>query len=452
MVIASGSATQALIPDDTIVALATAPGRGAVALIRMSGRDALTLAQRHIHPWPRAARRATLAAISDGDEVLDRALVTIFTAPHSFTGEDTIEIATHGGSVVPALVMAALVRNGARPAEPGEFTRRAVLNGKLDLVQAEAVGDLVDATSNAMRRAALAQLDGGLSRRIDALRDRVIELEALVAYDIDFPEEDDGPIPRGRVEHATDELLVALDALLATAPTGELVRNGALVVIAGAPNAGKSSLFNALLGRARAIVTDVPGTTRDAIEATLDVGGWPVRLVDTAGLRDTTDTIERIGIEVSERYLAAADLVLACGDTDESVATTAEAIAQRVPAPVLRVRTKSDLARTATEGVSTVTGAGVPELVDRIAAAVETRYGSISLDAPILTRERQRHAVATARDEVAAFRDAWATDAVPATVAAVHLRAAAGALTEVTGAIDIEDVLDRLFRSFCVGK
>jgi len=444
----------AIAGADPIVALATPNGRGAIAVVRLSGAGSIDLAARHVSPWPLAPREATLCAIrDDAGELLDRALVTVFPAPRSFTGDDTVEIATHGGALVPAMVMGALVRSGARVAEPGEFTRRAVLNGKLDLVQAEAIGDLIDAGTNAMRRAALVQLDGGLSRRIEALREQIIGLDALIAYDIDFPEEDDGPVPRERVRAATAAVLDALDTLLATAHAGEIVREGALVVIAGAPNAGKSSLFNALLGSARAIVTEIPGTTRDAIEATIDTGAWPVRLVDTAGLHETTDTVERIGIEVSTRYLAAADVVLACGETDADVAATVNAIAALTAAPVLRVRTKSDLAPSSEPlAVSALSGAGLGALLRAIDGVVGTSEGSLTLDAPILTRERQRSAVRAARDEVTAFRNAWERDDVPPTVAAVHLGTAADALAELMGAIDVEDVLDHLFRTFCVGK
>ncbi len=442
-----------LAGDDTIVALATPAGRGAVALVRMSGDRAYEIGRRHLEPWPKGARRATLCVVRDASgAVLDHALATVFAGPHSFTGEDVVEIATHGGVVVPTLVTAALVASGAREARPGEFTRRAVLNGKLDILQAEAIGDLIDAGSRAMQRTAMAQLDGGLSRRIHELREWVIGLEALIAYDIDFPEEDDGPVPRARVEEAMWELIASLDNLLATAPAGELVRAGALVVIAGAPNAGKSSLFNALLGSARAIVTEVPGTTRDAIEAVLDTQPWPLRLVDTAGLRATNDMVERVGIEVSGRYLDAADVVLACGDTDAAVAEAVRTVARLTTAETIGVRTKADL--TSSElptSVSAITGAGLQQLIQNISNTISARYSEIPMEAPVLTRERQRYAVKIARDEVAAFSNAW-EEGVPATVAAVHLRVATSALGDVMGAVDVEDVLDRLFRTFCVGK
>jgi tRNA modification GTPase len=338
------------------------------------------------------------------------------------------------------------------------------------------VGDLVDARSPAMRRAALAQLDGGLSRRVAALRDAVLEVEALVAYDIDFPEEDEGPLPRARATAAADALLASLDALLATAPAGELVREGAVVVVAGAPNAGKSSLFNALVGEARAIVTDVPGTTRDAIEAVVDGGGFPLRLVDTAGLRETSDVVERIGVEVSERYLGRAHAVLACGDDERSLAAAVARVRSLTEAPVVAVRTKVDLLeRVGGRGsglgtalfqgptpdlrpavhVSAETGQGLRELLDAIGGALTERYGApvpSDDDAPLVTRERHRRALAEARAEVAGFRAAWAEGALPAPVAAVHLRAAAHALEELIGVVGTEEVLGRVFASFCVGK
>lgn len=442
--------------EGTIAAVATAAGRAAVAVVRISGASAFAICQRHITPWPYEYRKATLCRVRDANgEVLDEVLVTIFPAPASFTGEDVVEIATHGGAVVPVVVLGALVGSGARLALPGEFTRRAVLNGKLDLVQAEAIGDLVDSTSRAMQRMAVSQLDGGLSRRIDELRERIIGLEALIAYDIDFPEEDDGPVPRARITAATDAVIVSLTELLATAPAGELVRAGALVVIAGAPNAGKSSLFNAMLGQSRAIVTEIPGTTRDAIEVLLDAGPWPLRLVDTAGLRETTDVVERLGIEVATRYLASADVVLACGDNTADVGLTVEIVSRHTEGTVIPVRTKADLAGSMGPGpgsVSARTGQGLSELLDAINSAVSERHGAAPLDAPVIFRERQRFCVEEAGREMAEFADALGDGELPVSVAAVHLRSAASALADVTGTIDVEDVLDRLFLTFCVGK
>ena len=440
--------------EDTIAAIATVEGRAAIAVIRVSGSSAFDIAKRHLTPWPDKPRQVVLCDVRDvNGDALDEALITTFIAPASFTGEDVVEIATHGGVVVPMLVLAALLGSGARLALPGEFTRRAVLNGKLDLVQAEAIGDLVDSTSRAMQRVAITQLDGGLSRRIEELRNKIIGLEALIAYDIDFPEEDDGPIPKARVEIATRDVTTSLTTLLDTAPAGELVRNGALVVIAGAPNVGKSSLFNAMLGKSRAIVTEIPGTTRDAIEAVLDSGPWPLRLVDTAGLRETSDVVEQLGIDVATRYLKSADVVLACGENAEEVARTSGIVSRLTNGAVIGVRTKADLSSSRGEGlVSTITGQGVRELLDTIARTISERYGNIPPDAPLLTRERQRFCIEEARHEVLAFTAALDIEGLPTSVAAVHLRSAASALSDVIGTIDIEDVLDSLFRSFCVGK
>ncbi len=446
--------------DDTIVALASTPGRGAIALLRLSGPDAFSIAARHVSPWSSRPREARLCTIHNGGEALDQALVTVFPGPDSFTGDDVVEISTHGGLLVPASVIAALIASGARQASPGEFTRRAVLNGKLDLLQAEAIGDLIDAQSHTMRRAALGQLDGGLSRRLLELRQDLIGLEALIAYDIDFPEEDDGPVPRERIDGAIQSLSSALERLLATAPIGELIREGAIVVIAGAPNVGKSSLFNALVGRSRAIVTEIPGTTRDAIEAVIGGGTWPLRLVDTAGLRSTSDVVERMGIEVSERYLSQAHVVLVCADSDQGLEHTSGLVRAIASAPVLRVRTKADLVSNRDEvsaladalPVSAEDGRGLQELIAAIDETLRKTHGQIIPDAPMLTSARHRYAIEAARSEILQFEHAWREKKLPPTVASVHLRAAVVSLEELIGSVDVEDVFDRVFSSFCVGK
>jgi tRNA modification GTPase len=446
--------------QDTIVAIATAPGRGAIALVRLSGPDALAIAAKHLRPTPAEARTPHLCDVFYGEEKLDQALVTLFPAPHSFTGDDTVEISTHGGYLVPGSIVSALTSSGARQALPGEFTRRAVLNGKLDIIQAEAIGDLIDASSQAMQRTSLDQLDGGLSRRLLGLRDDLIELEALIAYDVDFPEEDDGPIPRARIEQATESVLRSLDQLIATAPVGELIREGAVVVIAGPPNVGKSSLFNAMLGRSRAIVTEIPGTTRDALEAVIDSGKWPLRLVDTAGLRETEDRIEKLGIEVSEKYLASAHVVLACAEEAKSLDQTTTLVRSRTKAPVIPVRTKADLVSNGDQlahgqgviPVSAETGFGLQHLLTAIDTTIDEHQLLIDPDLPILTRARHRKALEVARTEIVGFREAWGGEQLPVTVAAVHLRTAVSELEELIGTFEIEDVLDRVFSSFCVGK
>jgi tRNA modification GTPase len=450
--------------SDPIVALATPPGRSAIAVVRVSGAGAFDVAARCLRPFhadrPRAALRARLVHPTT-DEQVDDVVAAAFPAPRSYTGEDVVEISTHGGLLVPAEAVAALVAAGARPAQPGEFTRRAVLNGKLDLLQAEATADLIDAGAPAQRRRALRQLDRGLSARLEALRGELLELEALIAYDIDFPEEDEGPVSPARVTAAWRAVRDRIAALLATAPEGERLREGALLVIAGRPNAGKSSLFNALLGQERAIVTEVPGTTRDAIEAYTVIAGFPFRLVDTAGLRDSDDRVEKIGIEVARQYLGAADLVLFCRDAGcpqglpdgELGDAESERFVAACHAPVVQVVTKVDLAARSSDGlgVSVVTGEGLDALRARLAEAAFGRLLALGDVEPVVTRARHRTALERALAEVEAFYAARERG-VDAAAAATHLRAAVGALDDLIGVVTPDDVLDRLFASFCVGK
>jgi tRNA modification GTPase len=439
--------------SDPIVALATPPGRSALAVIRLSGKGAFAVAEHVIAGFrPQPPRRATLATFCGSDgQPIDQGVYTVFPAPHSYTGDDLVELSCHGGLLVPSRLLAALQAAGARPAAPGEFTRRAVLNGKLDLVQAEAVGDLIDATAPAQAHAALRQLEGGLSRRLATLRESLIEVQALLSYDVDFPEEDDGPVAPERIAARIDSAAAQIQNLVASAPSAERLREGALLVFAGRPNAGKSSLFNALLGSDRALVTEIPGTTRDTIEAHTDFLGWPVRLADTAGLWEAPEQIDRLGVEVSRRYLAAADLVLLCVESGREVEEDETAIATTRPSLV--VRTKADLARQSGAGlaVSVVTGEGLGAL--RRAAAERVFADRLYLAdlEPGLTRERHRTALTRAQAALAA--------AVPhlgrggdAVLAAHHVREATDALDELLGVVDIEEVLDRVFGSFCVGK
>src|SRR5688572_5436147 len=331
--------------EDTIVAVSTASGRAAIGVVRMSGAAAHEIARRCLTRWPELPRTTLLADVRDptNGSTIDQVVVVRYDAPNSFTGEDLVEISGHGGLLSPVAVTALLIREGARQAEAGEFTRRAVLNGKLDILQAEGIASIVDARTEAARRGALHQMDGGASRQIGMLRNALLDLEALLAYEIDFPEEDDGPIPQERIDRALTEAQQQIEVLLGAVKLGELVREGAVVVLAGPPNAGKSSLFNALLGVERAIVHETPGTTRDAIEAVMEVNRWPLRLVDTAGLRESENEIERTGVEVSRRYLSGAHVVLVCGETPADIDATSSVVRRFSDAPQVAVHTKSDL-------------------------------------------------------------------------------------------------------------
>jgi tRNA modification GTPase len=439
--------------SDPIVALATAPGRSALAIVRLSGRGAFVVAARVIDGFqadpPRFARLATFHAV-DGSAI-DRGLYTVFPGPASYTGDDLVELSCHGGLVVPVRLVAALQGAGARAAAAGEFTRRAVLNGKLDILQAEAVGDLIDATAPAQAGAALRQLDGGLSARLQELRERLLDAEALLGYDIDFPGEDDGPVPPARIATALEGAAEAAERLLATAPAGERLREGALIVLAGRPNAGKSSLFNALLGSERALVTETAGTTRDTIEAHTSFLGWPVRLADTAGLRSATERVEQLGVEVSRRWLGAADLVLLCVEAGRPPGPDETAIA--AARPTLVVRTKADLspADAGDLAVSSLTGLGLDQLRRTAGERLFGAQVQLADLEPALTRERHVEALRRALDALRAARPHLQSGG-DAVLAAHHLREAVRVLDELIGVVDVEDVLGRIFAGFCVGK
>lgn len=450
---------------ETIAAIATAQGRSAIAVVRLSGPKVPVLVERLLGGAlaPRCPALRWLRHPSTGERV-DRVLATFFPAPKSYTGEDMLELGCHGGPLGPQLALDALLAAGACQAEPGEFTRRAYLNGKLDLLQAEAILDLVDGRSAAQHRAALHQLDRGLSRRIEELREAVIRCEALLAYDIDFPEEDDGSVAPAQIDAAARDVKARIDRLLEMAGEGELLREGALTVIAGRPNVGKSSLFNALCGFERAIVTEEPGTTRDAVEAVVSLGGYPFRLVDTAGLRVAVGPVERIGIEVARRYMATADVLLFCVDAGRPLAADeVEFLGAVETEAVVLVGTKLDLLerrasaawpaegrRTTQVSVSTVTGEGLNELRDLLIEAVfagSQRTG----ETPLVTRRRHARALQQAGGEVSAFLDVHGSGQAPE-IAATHLRSAAEALEELLGVIAPDDLLAQVFAEFCIGK
>ncbi len=447
---------------ETIAARATPPGVGAIALVRLSGPRARAIVEGLLSEEVRAkgfeARRAHLRTLVDPDTgtPLDQAVVLWYPAPHSYTGEEVVEISTHGGEVAPRGVLEACLRMGAREAEPGEFTQRAWLNGRLDLVQAEAIHDLIEGRTEASRTVALHQMEGGLSSRIAELREGIVALEALLVHHIDFPDEDDPPVPRSTLADRGRALGEALARLRRTAPEGLLLREGALLVLAGPPNAGKSSLFNALVGQERAIVTPQPGTTRDALEVPLSIGGFPFRLVDTAGLRGQADEVEQLGIEVAHRYLDQARLVLYCHPAGEGIDPEIEAFLEGLgEGRVLRLRTRADEDDGTGGGdglrISVHTGEGLDTLRDALEARAFGGLRSSGVEGGVVTRERQLRGIEDAEREVRAFVEAL-DGGIPVEMAATHLRPAESALESLLGVLDPEEVLDRVFREFCVGK
>lgn len=428
--------------SDTVFALATPPGRGAIAVVRLSGpATGPTLAA--LAGGLPSPRQATLRTLRHAGARLDQALVLWFPAPASYTGEDVAELHLHGGRAVVEGVLDALSEMNLRPAEPGEFTRRAFENGRMDLAQAEAVADLIDAESAAQARQALGQLDGALSAVYAGFRAALLRAFALVEAEIDFPDEE---VPENLARSAgpvLDALAADLRGALADAARGERVRDGYRIVLIGETNAGKSSLFNALVAREAAIVTPIPGTTRDVLDAQLVIDGYAVTLSDTAGLRDSADPVEAEGVRRARARAEAADLriwVRGPGDPEG-------AAAQFVRPGDLVVWTKSDLADQDGLSVSTVTGAGLERL--HVAIGERLRLDLSGADFPPVTRLRHRRRL---EEALAAVLDARrALDLAPE-MAGDDLRRAATALSQVTGEVGVEDVLGEVFASFCIGK
>lgn len=438
---------------DTIAAIATPPGSGAIAVIRMSGPQATAVLQACIGKQTEP-RRATLAYVRDAQgRVVDEVVVTYFAAPASYTGEDVAELSCHGGMLVTRRVLERLLQCGARPAEPGEFTRRAFENGRMDLTRAEAVMDVINAGSDLALRAAQNQLHGAIFRKVESAVDRLISVAAHVEAYIDFPEEDIAPDTTQDLVEAVDGVCAELRLLLATADEGRLLREGIRTAIVGAPNVGKSSLLNMLLGYERAIVSDTAGTTRDTIEESVSLGGLRLRLIDTAGLHDSTDAIERAGMERSRRAGAEADLILEVAD---ATLPPARADLPQTTAQHILLLNKCDLPEHPEwQGadalrISCRTGQGH----EALAAAITARFlhgNSGELDSLAAINTRHRYALQQALDYLAAAR-AGLLGGLSPELMDIDLRAALDALGSISGRVDTEDILTRVFATFCLGK
>lgn len=436
---------------DTIFALASAPGRAGVQVIRISGPDAGAVLSRLMgRPLP-PPRQAALAGLRDPvtGELFDKALVLSFPAPGSFTGEDVVELHLHGGRAVLSAATQALTALGLRVAEPGEFSRRAFEHGKLDLTEAEAIADLVDAETAAQRRQALRQMEGALGQLYDGWRHRLTRALAHLEADIDFPDED---LPGGlsdAVRPVVEGLVAELSAHLADQGRGERLRDGISIAILGAPNAGKSSLLNAIARRDVAIVSNQAGTTRDVIEVQLDLGGYPVLLADTAGLRDAADQVESEGIRRALDRAAKADLKLLVFDGGELPDPATLALADD---DAILVMNKADLPGAVAPlagrpilSLSARTGDGVPALLSTLEQAVAARYAPSG--APALTRARHRSALEECLESLTRALQAPLPE-----LAAEDVRLSVRALGRITGRVDVEDLLDVIFRDFCIGK
>lgn len=444
--------------DSTIAAVATAPGRGGVGVVRVSGKNLLPMAQALCGKTP-IPRVATYADFKDvNGEAIDNGLLLFFAAPASFTGEDVIELQGHGGPVVMEMLLNRCLELGARLAEPGEFTKRAFLNDKLDLAQAEGVADLIDASSRTAARLALRSLKGDFSRRIHGLVDDLVTLRMLVEATLDFPEEDIDFLEAADARGKLEGLRRSVDEVLANARQGAILREGMNVVLVGAPNVGKSSLLNALAGDEVAIVTDIAGTTRDAVRERILIDGVPVHIVDTAGLRETDDVVERIGIERSRKAVSEADVALVLVDPREGLNEKTRMILDTLPSDLKRIEihSKSDLhtgAAVAFEtGADTViplsakTGAGLDVLRQTLLREVGWQGEGEGL---FLARARHLNALQAAKGELelAALCGNGQIELL-----AEHLRLAQVACGEITGEFTADDLLGVIFSRFCIGK
>ena len=452
------------LPDDTIVALSTPAGRGGLGVVRLSGSDAVGISERLIRldpgsgkQFPKSHRAAVAELVDQDDRAVDQIVVTFFQKPRSYTAEDVVELSCHGSPVVLALAIERAIELGARLAEPGEFTQRAFLNGRIDLAQAEAVRDLIEATTLYQARVAVQQVEGSLSRRLSPIKKQLCDLIALLEAGIDFAEDDISVASSDEILSRLRPVIEGVRKLADSFRFGKVVRSGLTLAILGRPNVGKSSLFNRLLGQERAIVTELPGTTRDAVSEVVSIRGLPVKLIDTAGIRPARDAVESMGVERSYEALADADLILVVIDLSEELTTSDKEILSkaRERGRSLLVGNKSDLPAKALPGeevprVSALTGEGISELRERIYEAVVPAGGELQ-EGGFITNIRHETLL---KESLAQLRKAeTAVDAaVPHEMLLLDLYGALRPIDQVTGATTVEDILGNIFSTFCIGK
>ena len=481
--------------EDTICAPATVPGTGAISVIRVSGPDALTIADKVIKCKKGSISESkgyTIkfgAILDDAGTVLDEVLVSIFRAPHSYTGENSVEISCHASSYIVSAVMNLLYAAGARAAEPGEFTQRAFLNGKMDLAQAEAVADVIASQNAAAHRIAFKQMKGGFSSELKGMRGELLELVSLMELELDFSEEEVEFADRSRLDSLLEQIIAHVGRLIDSFRLGNAIKNGVPVAIAGATNTGKSTLLNALLGEDRAIVSDVHGTTRDTIEETLNIDGILFRFIDTAGLRETSEVVEKIGIERTFKKISEATIVLGMVDLTrdfDSTSETVQSIVEKVDFKTQKLvflLNKTDILEVNnnvsiinyivslldTKGVkcsvfensgttcsdvhiiptSAKTGSGIPDLRSVLAASQRDLLGDS--DTTLVTNQRHVQALTDARTSLLRVREGLASG-LPTDLAAQDIREAIYHLGSIVGEISTDEVLGNIFRNFCIGK